>query len=192
MGSSKKTKAELNIEIGAGGHAGGIGFALPTGEASEKETLPFINRDSRGSLNHWDVPATGGYFGGNRLGTCFAMMYLKHLRRHGVRGNGMLQNILMDAFGLTKDDSPETEALRGQMVGFLSTLDDWLISAAKMAGRSLEMVDDSFWEREANKALQFDEKAFLASFSSEDEAFEHLAKQFQSGVDVISGGTTEE
>lgn len=131
--------------------------------------LPFLDSvEGKGRLSFWAVPKTGGYCGGGKTGEAMAKIYLKHLRQRGATGGGSLQTIIFDMMGIENDDTPETSALRGQIVGFFVTLEAWLVLAAQKGGNSL----DSDCPRDlldlANYGLNFDEAAYLESLDDSE------------------------
>ena len=55
----------------------------PKKKASSRR-LPFVgNEHTLGKdFSYWNIPASGGYFGGNKTGEAVAYMLLKHLREN--------------------------------------------------------------------------------------------------------------
>ncbi|WP_339678272.1 hypothetical protein [uncultured Zhongshania sp.] len=133
--------------------------------------LPFVGPtdEKKWGYSFWRVPKTGGYGGGCDTGTALANIYLKHLREHGASSGGALQGIVLDMFDCECNDDPEVTALRGQVVGFFSTLDHWLEGAAKCLGSSLDNADKRALLKKANNGLNFDHEAWMASLSDEDD-----------------------
>lgn len=117
----------------------------------------------------WDVPRAGGYTGGCETGEALANLYLKHLREHGADPAGTLQGIVFDMLGIKKSSNEAIQTLRGQMVGFFSELDRWLGIAAQQQGLSLDSMEEQELLKQANNGLNFDEKAYMATLSSEDD-----------------------
>jgi hypothetical protein len=81
---------------------------------------------------YWGFPARGGYSGGCMAGQAAAKAYLKHLRASSVcrAAGGSLQHIAMGMLSngrSTELGSEASESLRGQAVGFFSTIDAMLI-----------------------------------------------------------------
>ena len=121
----------------------------------EFRRLPFTGKSA------WDVPATGGYGGGCEFGVWAAMAYLKMLRAEANAGPGFLQCIVLDMLegsngaGVGDGDG----SFRGQVVGFFSTLDRALHSAAKADPRL-----DDYSERDLaaamTRAVNFDADAW--------------------------------
>lgn len=132
--------------------------------------LPFTrkNQDKPGPF-YWNVPQSGGYFGGCTTGQNLALIYLKHLREHGSSSYGCLQNIALDMFDYERDPSDTEDSLRGQVVGFFSTLDTWLNSAAKHNSDILDNLDSKKLLKTANAGLNFDSKAYIAYLASVDD-----------------------
>ncbi|OQS31132.1 hypothetical protein [Chromobacterium haemolyticum] len=134
--------------------------------------LPFVNKTL------WDVPATGGYFGGYDTGEALALMFLKFLRQREANGiEPHHLTWLAEAFmaraeeegGQAMADLPIPEqtdsygSFRGQYVGFFNTLTMWLSAASKHLGSKLDDIDDKTLLAQANAGLGFDEAAYLAS-----------------------------
>lgn len=132
--------------------------------------LPFVGGTNGLGISFWDVPKTGGYGGGCQTGKNLALIYLKHIRENGGFSGGHLQSIVLNMFnsGAHKHDSPEETALRGQIVGFFSTLDQVLDETSRfMSG--LDRFENSELLEKANIGLSFDEEAYFASLPDEDE-----------------------
>lgn len=113
--------------------------------------LPFISKKSPdiGGMSFWSVPKTGGYGGGCNTGEALAYCYLKHLREHGNSTCGTLQLIALYMLEAgTSDDS-----IKGQAVGFFSTLEDWLAVGAQNDGASLDKLEEAFLIQQANRGL---------------------------------------
>ncbi|MBH3308338.1 hypothetical protein I5P84_02570 [Pseudomonas mosselii] len=112
--------------------------------------LPFVGRDhvtnEDGSYCFWDVPLTGGYFGGNETGQALAFTYLAHLRRmNGSKAHPLHTLSLRSIFGAMMKRTPgskaEKDSRSGQLVGFASVIDDWLRAAVDQFGRELDDID---------------------------------------------------
>lgn len=97
--------------------------------------LPFIGKSS------WGVPATGGYEGGCELGKWAAIAYLKMLRAEESAGPGYLQCIVLDMLkGSNGAEAGDGDgSFGGQVVGFFSTLDEALHSAANRNNRTTRL-----------------------------------------------------
>lgn len=89
-----------------------------------RRKLPFTSTDlAYGQRGWWTIPAKGGYTGGCQSGQAAAHAFLKYLReRARPFGGGTLQHIVLDMLGSEK----MSVSLRGQVVGFFSTLDYYL------------------------------------------------------------------
>lgn len=133
--------------------------------------LPFVDAvPGKVGLSFWAVPKTGGYFGGNETGGALARIYMQHLKEHGSGfGCGPLRMIVLDMFGCENGVSAEQAALRGQVVGFFAELDRWLAGAAKYLEGDLDKHDSKTLLKAANAGLNFDNEAYTASLSDEDE-----------------------
>ena len=115
---------------------------------------------------YWNVPQSGGYFGGCTTGSNLALIYLKHLKEHGYSSYGCLQNIALDMFDHDRDKSEASDSLRGQVVGFFSLLDEWLFAAASQHSEALDTLDSKKLLRTANDGLNFDSNAYMTHLAS--------------------------
>lgn len=99
-------------------------------------SLPFAAKERRhDNRGWWAVPANGVYSGGCDAGTAAAWAYMKLLREKARLGQrewngGLLQHIALDMLVGRK----ETQGLRGQAVGFFSTLDFVMNNAVRLMG----------------------------------------------------------
>lgn len=130
--------------------------------------LPFI--DEHG-LSGWDVPASGGFFGGQRTGEALAVMFLKHLREHGGKDRQSLELLavvrgMVDRYEQEggramcnrrlSQRSEGFNTLNGQMVGFMGVVGNWLVAAAQHMGTSLDDIDNQALLTKANAGLSVD------------------------------------
>ena len=133
------------------------------------DRLPFVGKDN-GPESFWDVPMTGGYFGGIEVGRSVACMYLKYVRDHRDNqihnASGVLRSILaaMDAKQpVTKE---EVESLRGQRTGFMSEICIWVRAAAERLGSSFDAIPERLLVQQANESLERADEAFHAAINS--------------------------
>ncbi len=99
------------------------------------ELLRYLLRmNTKNARGHWGIPARGGYGGGCMAGSAAAVAYLKYLRvSPDARGyGGYLQNIAMGMLSKRSTDLHSGESLRGQAVGFFSTINDVLLQCVGM------------------------------------------------------------
>lgn len=132
--------------------------------------LPFVGKEhkEKRTISFWDVPKTGGYGGGCKTGKNLALIYLKHIRQHGGASGGYLQSVVLDMLGEdSRSMTPEDSALRGQVVGFFSTLDQVLDETSRFMG-GLDKMENPWLLEQANLGLSFDEDAYFASLPDED------------------------
>jgi hypothetical protein len=148
------------------------------------QRLPFISSNARAKAPNWNVPATGGYFGGYKTGECLAVAFLKYQRLHDVGDLSSVVESFMIRFeaegGSAMLNRPASEwsesfrALRGQYCGFFSCLSYWLHCAATAQGGDLDTTAEQDIEQVANDGLKFNEKAFMSEVCSgrfgEDDA----------------------
>lgn len=86
--------------------------------------LPFVSNDANPRHKHWNLPAAGGYCGGNWAGEAAAQAYLVHMQNGEGSGYGTLQLIAL-AFAdrmSNAESEDERDSLRGQIVGFFATV----------------------------------------------------------------------
>lgn len=123
--------------------------------------LPFVGRTA------WQVPATGGYFGGYATGEAMALSFLHYLRagNDDLPETRLAQIVTAFAAHLAEADDSGRDSVRGQAIGFCNTLSGWLTRAARQWGDTLAPPRDLV--RRANAGLGFDEAAYLASLGEE-------------------------
>lgn len=123
--------------------------------------LPFVGRDhvqeENGGVCFWDVPFTGGYFGGNETGEAIAYIYLAHLRHMSGNkshklGLGPILSEMMRRIPRTKE---EHDSRCGQLIGFASVIGTWLGAAVDQLGERLETADQVGLLKAANAGLDF-------------------------------------
>lgn len=135
--------------------------------------LPFVARRFGSSTPCWNVPATGGYFGGYKTGEALAVLFLEQ-QRVGQKNMSALTIIIesmMMAYeregGKAMHSQPMEQwtesfnSFRGQYVGFLNTIQSHLMRAFSAGGYCPPTVRELM--DHANKGLEFDEKAYFAS-----------------------------
>lgn len=127
--------------------------------------LPFVGSQHEGTPTFWDVPLTGGYYGGTKVGGELAALTLIHLRQHGRDqfAHGRLGQIATAWIEAARTATPEQySALRGQVLSFMGALSPWLITAVDRQGQSLDTADQHAILRSANQWLAFDDSALFA------------------------------
>lgn len=143
--------------------------------------LPFVaNWHAKSSAPLWNVPASGGYFGGYRTGEAMAQAFLKFLREDELdslsadRLTGIAESFMVrfaQEGGEARQNQFSAEwgdayqSFRGQYVGFFNTLSRWLVASAKHLGSSLDGVEEQDLVRRANAGLGFDEAAYMAALT---------------------------
>jgi hypothetical protein len=126
--------------------------------------LPFVGQQADGTPYFWNVPLTGGYYGGPPTGGELAALRLIHLRQHrrDQFTTGQLGQVATAWLDAARTASPEQySALRGQVLGFMAMLSPWLI-AAEHNGRNLDSADRHALLRKANQWLAFDDSTLFA------------------------------
>lgn len=166
------------------------------------ERLPFVGQRSipRRNFPYWDVPASGGYFGGCHAGRAMAYLYLRHVRSHGrseeVPTLGlMLLDWLDQALiragqdGIVARRPPWLEAMRGQLVGFAEVLSNWGGDAARFMGAPLDNLNDAKLLELLNAGVQFDEPAYLRHLDAgmRFESAAELSKSQRANAAPVAG-----
>ncbi|WP_433769355.1 hypothetical protein [Pseudomonas putida] len=134
--------------------------------------LPFVGKDHGPRHSDWDVPLTGGYFGGIEAGKIVARMYLKYLRDerdNPIRlGTTHLQGMLLALNAKVPTTKSEEESLRGQRVGFIHELGTWLEAAVSRLGSSFDAIPERSFVQQANASLASSDAAFMAAISGSE------------------------
>lgn len=145
-------------------------------------SLPFVaGWRSKTKTPYWNVPATGGYFGGYETGAAMATAFLKFIRSSNKDVHGYLPWIV-DSFARRIEQeggsemadrrygktSESYDSLRGQYVGFFNTLASALLNHAKTCDY-LDGVSERELVASANAGLGFDQSAYMASLSEQGE-----------------------
>lgn len=134
------------------------------------DRLPFVGKDHSKQCSSWDVPLTGGYFGGIDAGKSIAHMFFKYLRdeqanpvRLGSTHFRMMISALDSKVPATKE---EEESLKGQRVGFMCEVADWLDAAVLKLGSSLDAIPERSLVQQANQNLARADAAFMAAIDA--------------------------
>lgn len=131
------------------------------------DRMPFVGKDHGKHETNWDVPLSGGYFGGIEVGQVAARLYLKYLRDERESplrmGSSHLESVLRDLYRKTASTQQEEESLRGQRVGFVSELGHWLEHAAERAGSCLDAIPQRSFVQQANESLAKNDAALVAA-----------------------------
>lgn len=147
-----------------------IGLRSKPDKKTAWERLPFVGNDHHARASDWDVPLTGGFFGGIEVGRVAARMFLKYLRDERDNpsriGATRLRGIL---FALdTKQASTEEEqaALKGHRTGFMNEIFDWIDVAALNLGSSLDAIPERSLVQQANESLSRTDAALTAAIDA--------------------------
>lgn len=147
-----------------------IGLRSKPHENSAWDRLPFVGKDHHANCSDWDVPLTGGYFGGIEVGESIARMYLKYLRDeqdNPIRlGTAHLQGMFNSLDARVATTKEERDSLRGQRVGFIYELGVWLEAAATRLGSSFDAIPERSFVQQASEALTRADAALMSSVSS--------------------------
>ena len=110
--------------------------------------LPFVTP----KVGYWDMPKASGYGSGCDMGAAAADAFMKVLRAGETDGGGTLQNLVIDL--LKSGVDAEDEGQKGQLVGFFSRLDRWLVASAKMLGSNLDKISEAEVEDAMTRAAR--------------------------------------
>ena len=132
--------------------------------------LPFVaGWRTEADAHCWNVPATGGYFGGYETGNAMAQSFLKYLREEKSDVPAYWLTNIVESFMVRfeqeggkamLDRTPVSEwsdsfdSLRGQYVGFFNTVSQWLSASAKNLGGNLDSLTEQDLVRRANACLK--------------------------------------
>lgn len=122
--------------------------------------LPYIGTDFYTPRSHghclWDVPLTGDYWGGWDTGQALSLIALKHIKAHHDNPIGHLGGIAASWLERAQQATPEEFAtLRGQVLGFMRTVEVAAIGGLFHAGYDTDSWDEKSLLKEANKGLAF-------------------------------------
>jgi hypothetical protein len=131
--------------------------------------LPFVGKD-HAEQSCWDVPMTGGYWGGIEVGEAMARVYLKYVRGRQVEkldDTSMLLRAMLEGMDKKQTSTPEeASSLRGQRVGFMSEICVWLSAAAQRLGSSFDAIPERSFVAQANEALTFTDASLMAAIAA--------------------------
>lgn len=132
--------------------------------------LPFVGSDHGKFLSNWDVPLTGGFFGGIEAGRFAARMFMKYLRDERQNpcrlGSSSLQSVFASMDNKTPITEEEMRSLQGQRTGFISEIAYWLESAAERLGSSFDEIPMRSFVQMANESLECTDEAIHAAINS--------------------------
>lgn len=147
-----------------------IGLRSKPGKKSAWDRLPFVGKDHGRLASDWDLPMTGGYFGGIEAGKVVARLYLKYLRDERDNpcrlGSSCLQGMLIGLETKAPATKDEDASLRGQRVGFISEIAAWLEAAATRLGSGFDAIPERSFVQQANEALDQTDAVFFASIEA--------------------------
>lgn len=122
--------------------------------------LPFWgDRDGVKFKSFWSVPATGGYGGGCATGAALAHVYMKHIKEN-PSPCGVLQSIVISMAGLDDRLEDEFSALRGQIVGFFTTIEAYLNTANESLRFNVHRREYKEFLKAANDGLNYVEPVY--------------------------------
>lgn len=111
--------------------------------------LPFVGGKSErdGLISFFNVPDTGGYFGGCETGDALAWLYLKYIETEGYdRAPCILSKMILDM------TAEVNESRRGQIIGFFEILES-VLSKLITDNRAHFKKDDAELLAQANAGL---------------------------------------
>lgn len=147
-----------------------IGLRLKPEEKSAWDRLPFVGEDHHKLLSDWDVPLTGGFFGGLDAGAVIARMFVKYLRDERdspLRMGASRLKMILTSLELKKASTPEEQnSLNGQRTGFIGELFEWIDAAAMQRGSSLDAIPQRSFMQQVNEHLARTDDAYMAAIDS--------------------------
>ncbi|GAA0694651.1 hypothetical protein ISN75_02505 [Dyella marensis] len=163
---------------------------------------PFVARPSESAvnvgLNFWAVPATTGYEPGWRIGSIMARFFLRAISQDGgacVSGS-YLSHIIIDLMERLDGVDRQTEAgmdehysLRGQLYGFLKTIEHAARCGARDHAKEFTQFDVDKALRLANAGLILDEKAYQDKRARMHRLKEQMAAM--PGAEIMAGNSLE-
>ena len=134
------------------------------------DRLPFVGKDHSECCSNWDVPLTGGFFGGIEVGRVAGRMFLKYLRDERENpcrlGSTSLKSILASMENKVATTDEEKRSLEGQRTGFIGEISYWLESAAERLASSFDAIPMRSFVQLANESLERTDEAFHAAINS--------------------------
>ena len=130
--------------------------------------LPFVHVGKLYVNSYWAVPAKGEYLGGYEAGAAMAKAFLKHLANSGKSHDAYVLLSIIQSQGERLQDAinrhqcqdmpttrwpTEPASLRGQQVGFINTIGEWLLAILKPFAAAFDDVDEQTLAQHANHAL---------------------------------------
>lgn len=147
-----------------------VGLRSKPQAKSAWDRLPFAGKDHSTNFSSWDVPMTGGYFGGIEVGKIVARMYFKYLRDEEANpfkfGAIHLQGMLASLDAKVPVTEEEKASLRGQRVGFMSEVGRWLEDAVLKLGSCLDAIPVRSFVQDANEHLARTDAALMAAIEA--------------------------
>lgn len=150
-----------------------VGLRINPSAKSAWDQLPFVGKDHGKQVSCWDVPMTGGYFGGCEAGKIVARMYLKYVRdEHGksmTMAATLLRSMLAGLDAKKPSSEVETDSVNGQRIGFIHELSHWIDAAAVRLGSSLDAIPQRSFIDQASFELSRDDASLMAAIAARGE-----------------------
>ncbi|AMB86671.1 hypothetical protein AWM79_15705 [Pseudomonas agarici] len=147
-----------------------VGLRSKPQAKSAWDRLPFAGKDHSRHFSSWDVPMTGGYFGGIEVGKIVARMYFKYLRDEESNplklGALHLQLLLTSLDAKVPVTEEEKASLSGQRVGFMSEVYRWLEDAVLKRGSYLDAIPERSFVKDANEHPARTDAALMAAIEA--------------------------
>ncbi|EIK94034.1 hypothetical protein PMM47T1_24109 [Pseudomonas sp. M47T1] len=147
-----------------------IGLRVKPQGNSAWARMPFVGDDHHKLPSCWDVPLTGGFFGGLDAGKTIARMFIKYLRDQKddpLRMGASRLRMMFTSLELMKPSTPdEQHSLNGQRAGFISELFEWIDAAAMRHGAALDAIPQRSFIQQVNEHLVRTDHAYMAAVNS--------------------------
>jgi hypothetical protein len=140
----------------------------PSGELA-MDRLPFVGND-HAPHSSWDVPMSGGFFGGCEAGKSVAQLFLKYVRDEQSYPCRLSSTLLESMFIGLASKQPETQdevdSVTGQRIGFIGELARWLEAATTQLGASLDRISEQQLVDMANHHLTRTDASLVAAIKA--------------------------
>lgn len=124
------------------------------------QKLPYVGTDFFESQVYghclWDVPLTGGYWGGYKTGQALSLIALKHIKADHANPVGHLGSVVVSWLERARSaNQEEFETLRAQVLGFMRAVEVAAIGGLLHTDYGTDSWDCKSLLKEANQGLAF-------------------------------------
>jgi len=142
-------------------------LAFKTNQEHHSHTLPFVDFcPMKQGMSFWNVPKTGGFYGGVTTGSALAKIYIKHLIDGSYEDEGgLLQLIAKDMSKTVCVNTEEQRAINGQITGFFREIEQFMKYVGFISDGNLNRFDRASNLEAANLGINFDESQLAKKYS---------------------------